>query len=323
MFEMLLGGGAKGQTNFPDSGPGSKNLLYGNEQLGYFGTLTQAEFLSLGKIRNAFNFYSGLDESAAYEWIKVFYKGRVLFFPRTTIAYNMNWNQLYAAGLVYGVDGPGYAPAGTPVNQFKILNVGRDVLKIRLFTADSNADPTTFVSQQLLTSGGANITGSEWVSLVYALVQNAPVGYSGPKWSLFTPNSFGWGGRKIHTQRTMSNSPSYAQHVDNVYSYAAAKTEVNYWLPVFELIPGNELPLLPMIDLGAQVDPLQPVSITEVRQDIGLTKYRGSTSTVVIFEAPYVTDITYPTQLLRVRRTDVQVETTPLNRPVVTDFVYT
>jgi hypothetical protein len=322
MIEALLAGGARGQTNFPDSGPGSKNLLYGNEQLGYFGTLTPAEMVTLGSLRAQFNFFAGTDENAAYVWVKMFYKGRVLFFPSNTIAYNISWNQLYNAGLVYGVDGNGYAPTGTPTNQFKILNVGKDVLKLRLFTADSNPDPTSFLSQQLLTSGGVNITGSEWVSLIYAIVGNAPAGYSGPKWSIFSSNSFGWGGRKIVTQRTMSNSASNAQHVDNVYSYAAPKAELNYWLPVLELIPGNELPLLPYINLTAQLDPLQPVSIEDIVQDVGLTKYRGSISTVVIHEPPVVTDFTYPTQLLKIKRTEIQIETGLLTAPVVTDFVY-
>ena len=322
MFEALVGIGSRGQTLFPDSGPGSKNLLYGNEQLGYFGSVAQADMVNAGKIRSLFNFYAGVDDSNVFVWHKMFYKGRVLFIPSQTLAYNLSWNQLYNAGLVYGVDGNGYAPTATPTNQFKILNVGTDVLKIRLLSADSNPDPTTFVSQQLLTSGPANVTGSEWVSLVYALIQNAPVGYSGPKWSLISPNSFAWGGRKVHTQRTINNSPSSAQHVDNVYSYASPKTEANYWLPVLELIPGNELPLLPYIDLAAQLDPLQPISVTQIVQDVGLTKYRVVNTTVVIHEPPVVTDITYPVQIQKIRRTEIQIETTPLQSLVVTDFVY-
>lgn len=322
MFESLLGMGSRGQVNFPDSGPGSKNLIYGNEQLGYFGTLTQAEFTSLGAIRNLVGLYAGTDEGAAFLWVKMFYKGRVLYFPTNTIAYNLSWNQLYNAGVVYGVDGNGYAPTATPTNQFKIMNIGKDVLKIRLFTADTNPDPTSFLSQQLLTSGGANITGSEWVQMIYALVGNAPVAYNGPKWNLFSSNSFGWGGRKVHTQRTMSNTVNNNQSVDNVYSYATPKTDLGYWLPIFELIPGNELPLLPYINLAAQADPLLPVATTEIVQDIGLMKYRASISTVVIHEAPVVTDVVFSPDVLKIKRTEVQIETTPLVSPTVTDFVY-
>jgi hypothetical protein len=323
MFEALVGLGSRGQTNFPNSGPGSKNLLYGNEQLGYFGTLTPAELVTLGKLRSLFNFFNGNDEGAPYTWVKMFYKGKVLYFPTNTLAYNLSWNQLYNAGLVYGVDSNGNYPTATPTNQFKILNVGTDVLKVRLFAADSNPDPTSSGSQQLLTGAGANISGSEFVQLIYALVQGAPAAYSGPKWGIFSASSFAWGGRKVPTQRTYVAGPSYAQHVDNTYTYSSPKTELNYWLPVLELIPGNELPLLPYIDLAAQLDPLQPASIADVIQSVGLAKYRGTTTTVVIHEPAVVTDVTYPSQVLKIKRTEVQLETGLLNQLVVTDIVYT
>lgn len=104
-------------TAYPNSGPGSIYLTAGNSEIGYFGRVTSAELMTYVAYRThltATAWTTGTDKG----WLKFMYKGKVLFLSQGWI-FKATWNQLYAAGGVYGVDGPGTYPATTPVNQYK------------------------------------------------------------------------------------------------------------------------------------------------------------------------------------------------------------
>lgn len=108
-----------------DTGPGPKILKMGDWDLGYFGFCTSAEFMTYGSLSGALGIATGT-ESADVGWLKVAYKGKVLFIARGGLRYSIVYNDLYQAGAVFGTNNNGLVvPTGaTATNQYRPLNVG-------------------------------------------------------------------------------------------------------------------------------------------------------------------------------------------------------
>lgn len=121
MLEMLVAGG--GKPYYPNSGPGPKSLAGGNEQAGYFGTLTQNQLFTPTELFNLLGIPTiAPTTDATLIWGKFFYKGKIVYIPTAPINSSgqlFSWQDLYQLGLVYGVDGDGAFPypAGSPMNQ--------------------------------------------------------------------------------------------------------------------------------------------------------------------------------------------------------------
>lgn len=112
---------------YPDSGPGSKSMLMGTLDAGYFGIVSASEMASG---LDVFNAVLG-DDSASVPtvnsnlfWLKFAYKGEYLFFPSVGLG-NTTWKTLYDRGAVYGSDGTGAFPpdGSTPTAQNKVIAV--------------------------------------------------------------------------------------------------------------------------------------------------------------------------------------------------------
>lgn len=125
MQEMMLAGGSG--AYYPWSGPGSKKLIKGTRDLGYFGTVSTAELYtdrSLGAmvgINSQLGIYNTVPDKQV--WYKFIYRGRIIYLARYATMRNASYSDIYNAGAVYGVRGPGDgAPPSTgPVDQFKVL----------------------------------------------------------------------------------------------------------------------------------------------------------------------------------------------------------
>lgn len=121
MLEMLVAGG--GKPYYPNSGPGPKSLAGGNEQAGYFGTLTQNQLFTPTELFNLLGIPAVAPTTdATLIWGKFFYKGKIVYIPTAPINSSgqlFSWQDLYQLGLVYGIDGDGAFPypAGSPANQ--------------------------------------------------------------------------------------------------------------------------------------------------------------------------------------------------------------
>ncbi|ANZ48727.1 virion structural protein [Erwinia phage vB_EamM_ChrisDB] len=104
---------------FPDSGPGSKQLLAGDEVYGYFGVVEQKDFATATDLYTTA--FPGVDKSTIeqtnFTWRKFFMNGNVVYLPSGKVG-TTSWAGLYAAGAVYGDDTTGTPPSGTtPVVQ--------------------------------------------------------------------------------------------------------------------------------------------------------------------------------------------------------------
>jgi len=327
MLEAVLSSGSKVKVDYPDSGPGSKRLQFGTEKLGYFASVSPSQFFTPNELRKQLNFQLGTDNNNdPLNWVKAFFNGKVIFFPQFPFAAGLTWNQLYAAGLVYGVDGPGAYPAPSgAANQLKLVNIGKDVFKVRLFSIllPTVNDGYWGVGATSPIAGNSPwLSESEWSSMCQSLIQNVSSNYAGPKWAVYPSNSFLASGRTAVMKETCNNA-TYATLGSNIQLTSALKTASGWWYPVLELIPGNELPLLPVIGLDANVNGLPgPMTVDEIVQDVGLTKYRLRYSEVVFNPPnPVVDDITY-VGFNKIRKTDIRVITTDQFQPVIDDITY-
>lgn len=119
----------------PYTGPGPAEPLYGDYEAGFFGILEAYELVSGPELKSLIG-HELSDGHAAQRWVKVAYKGKILFVPMDVAFGNHTWLQLYQNGLVYGVDGPGPAEAvtantETPVNQLKTFSKFGSTFKVR------------------------------------------------------------------------------------------------------------------------------------------------------------------------------------------------
>jgi hypothetical protein len=176
----------------PYSGPGPKQLAYGNYELGYFGTVLASDFFTADQVSGKVGLTTGtLNTNPNPIWHKFARKGRVLFIPETHLRTGISWKQFYDLGLVYGRDdnGPGiYTGAG--VNQKRIIQLGLDSFLVRLPTGGPARSDGGFVVPTDATLPSLATLGSEWDDLIYPLMSWVPSTQKTINWSNRTRTDF-------------------------------------------------------------------------------------------------------------------------------------
>jgi hypothetical protein len=120
MLEILLGIGTKktGGVAYPDSGPGTKILQYGDTTAGFFGEVTAAELMDSQQVYQLSGLANGqLEMQSGLVWLKFFLDNKVLFIAKRNVVRNVAWSSLYSAGVIYGKRGNGTYPEAVPVDQ--------------------------------------------------------------------------------------------------------------------------------------------------------------------------------------------------------------
>lgn len=189
MLELLLASTGKDNPKYPDSGPGPTSLRNYDPtaDTGYFGTIALSELFTIEQIeaRSVTTLPgSPIARDSTNRWIKMVHKGKILFIPIRAVRTGVSWNNIYAAGFIYGVDGPGLfqAPTG-PVNQLRTIvktdGTGKKftflIRAVRGYTTDPF--PATLVSN--------DIYNSEYTQIRERF--NAPSNQIG------APSGFNWG----------------------------------------------------------------------------------------------------------------------------------
>ncbi|AFQ96618.1 putative virion structural protein [Erwinia phage phiEaH2] len=156
-------------------GPGSNLLRHGDENYGYYGAVSAADFVNSTTLYNAAKNTSGLPTTVIYPtWHKFARKGKVVFVPNQWFG-DVTWQSLYDAGLVYGTDDVGGAnPAGT-VNQLTTFDFNGETFLIRLMKGmpeglvwdGSNFNPNTFAPMKDVYA--------EYEDFLYPLCKDAPL----------------------------------------------------------------------------------------------------------------------------------------------------
>lgn len=227
-------------------GPGATELLRGNNELGYFGTVTEAQLFSALEVQTG----AGVSASniGVIFWEKFIYKGKILYMPSRAIHPGISWNGLYSVGCVFGTNDTGIGDHGlSPRNQRRIISKGDDDFIIRLprFTTRQDATPPV-PGGSTISIAHSEIYGSEWVQCMCALygaflgvnvgkyqpVHNRIPG--APEWPS-SGNPSATMGMEYSTTMSML---AIASPVTIYNGHSSYQRTVNIaWRPVLELVP--------------------------------------------------------------------------------------
>ncbi|MNM20179.1 hypothetical protein D3C81_305140 [compost metagenome] len=165
---------------YPGSGPGQKWLQAGDEQLGYFGEVAASEMITNAALKTHLGHASG-SVRADQGWLKFFYKGKVIFIGKNTYCSSLTWNNLYAAGGIYGTKDNGKYPASTPVNQYKPIVWANGGKSYRLIPRAMTCAIDPFEYDQ----AADILTGNEYSDLMCRLFATNTLPGSG-QWARYT-----------------------------------------------------------------------------------------------------------------------------------------
>ncbi|AXF51140.1 putative virion structural protein [Salmonella phage SPAsTU] len=136
---------------YPDSGPGSKYMLMGTMDEGYFGVVSSTELVGGREIYQALLAGQGTQGAVsvtdALTWLKFALDGEIVYFPCQNLFTKVAWNDYYALGAVYDRDDSGSEfVTNEPVKQRKYVVLetgeGRQFFRVRLPKV-STTDPIT------------------------------------------------------------------------------------------------------------------------------------------------------------------------------------
>lgn len=252
MIEQLISSGSKGQTYFPNSGPGRKTLLKGNEVIGYFGTITAVELFDGWEVSSFLGLTAGLvNKETGNIWMKYIYRGKFLFVCKDLLRTSVAWNDLYKVGAVYGAKGNGpYPVSGFPTDQFRVMlkeEAGYPApwkLAVRVLKG-ALADPYVGVDY---TAMGLVADGIEYNDLIYRLLTlNAN---SRPNTAVFEQwtgadlgNTAAGGGYTVLQETSQDNINNTNVRGPTGSTLSSVKASVTAgreaWRPMFELITGD------------------------------------------------------------------------------------
>lgn len=244
-------------ARYLDTGPGPKELVRGNWEWGFFGTLTTSEFLSNTDLTTVMTFGSAYN--ALSGWYKLACQGKVIYVPNSVPRYFnggtplADLNAIYAAGALYGTGDNGKPYAGltgaiaTPVPQNKKLVYGSYEFYFRLpkgaatlgtdqaipySTGGTPVYEVGFSEASMIASLNANWTGYTQ----YIVKRLAPCklygnnGTSGITGTAFLTQH--WAGSGLVVTGSLSGSATTVSAATN-----SAGSSTMYVVPVLELIP--------------------------------------------------------------------------------------
>lgn len=317
MLEMMLSLKPRAMLLYPDSGPGTKILKFGDTSLGYFGELAFGDLISIPELRRQVNFWGGVDQPVPAVWVKMFIDEKVIFFPKSHLAANVTWLELYNAGLTTGVSKPDVSGISPAVEQLRYAFIQDDTFSVRLFSATA-INPTLLSGDNLIGSGVVH-TG-EWSRVMSAIASWVVPNYTGPKWNIYGSQFWYidcWGGT------SMGSTPaSKRAMVKNTRITPAVADGRGGWLPVLELIPKDQIPLrtvdqqsvgtysaiVPSIpDIGDSTPVILPIYRMGAA-GITLANALSETTTIAGIDAIQRTSIAYTTTLPNALSADITFE---------------
>ena len=229
---------------YPKSGPGSKQMLFGDMTEGYFGLVSTVDMLSPGEffrqVLEPDNRGSVLPvPNPNLYWLKFALDDEIVYISSQPLTTNLSWETIYAAGAV---DGSGeevkFPPSGKPsTQQLALVTVhadGRDYyLRPRLPRISATdpcvtatGDPTSDV-ERLFRKVHKGPTGT-------GLWDTLPVG-SGANFDV--EQTTHWYLNSLDTDTTKAHSAALSLR----YLAAATKDKISQWRPVLVLKSQDEI----------------------------------------------------------------------------------
>ncbi|BAQ02712.1 hypothetical protein AVU38_gp184 [Ralstonia phage RSL2] len=161
-----------------DTGPGPQKLISGDWDLGYFGyAKSTSDLISYANLGTALGLSTaGTALTNDLDWLKVAYKGKVLFVARTMYKYNIAYTTLYSAGAVFGTNDNGLlVPGGaTATNQYHPQTINGFTLIPRILKGlpDNAALPAN-----VALTGAAALPTNEYDDILGSFM--SPIKYTG------------------------------------------------------------------------------------------------------------------------------------------------
>lgn len=159
-----------------DAGPGPTELVCGDMKRGYFGIVgasllfTTLELVTLLGMSGV-----GIAGTEAH-WCKYILDGRIIYYPQADIRRTIGWNQIYALGLTFGIDGTGPGDLGIPaVNQYRIVSKGNDDFIVRLPRCATHGSPYAIPA-----AGWVGGSEAQLVMVATYVGGSNPTGWLGP-----------------------------------------------------------------------------------------------------------------------------------------------
>lgn len=108
-----------------DTGPGPQSIAIGDWDLGIFGLTKATDFTTYANLASNLGITTGAT-MAERDWLKMAYKGKVLFIARNGARSTIPYRDIYLAGAVYGTNDNGLmVPLSTAAtNQYRPLTIG-------------------------------------------------------------------------------------------------------------------------------------------------------------------------------------------------------
>uniref|UniRef100_A0AB39CDC2 Virion structural protein n=1 Tax=Pseudomonas phage RVTF4 TaxID=3236931 RepID=A0AB39CDC2_9VIRU len=153
----------------PRRGPGPTDVVMGDMNLGYFGTIQQSMFIGAERLAGHCGFPAvgpTYNFAGVTHWHKFIRNGKVLFVPNQVISISaITAKMIYEAGCTYGTDdnGPQVPPNCTPTPQTKRITIGPDTFRIRVARGWGD-DPSIPMPGGIVATPEGK---SEWSDLVY------------------------------------------------------------------------------------------------------------------------------------------------------------
>ncbi|QVW28672.1 putative virion structural protein [Erwinia phage pEa_SNUABM_8] len=163
-------------------GAGPSVLKYGDDNLGYYGSVLGADFVGYGDFQAvAAVAMSNLAWSPS--WHKFVRNGKIIYVPDSVPPDFWTWQQIYQFGFMYGIDAnypPGLTFTGlTATNQNRIIDFKGQKYRVRTIRGWSDDPLSQFVSTVVTNNesdaAAVLIKNNEFSDFIYALMAYVPL----------------------------------------------------------------------------------------------------------------------------------------------------
>lgn len=291
---------------YPDSGPGSKTLLVGSLQEGYFGTVTDLELMYTDVLLYKLNTqaktnYGVSTQPSSGVWYK-FAKDNKVYYLASSHASVIRWMELYKLGAVYETKTPANKQSPTDnvqVPQTALVNVnekGRAWYLSPCLPQLSTTDPWDY----LPANRQPDPTGD--IARLFAKIVNA-VTYATGEWDVKSlTGSSVWFRNTDLTDKTKGVISSLN---GTGQSLALKESAQQWWVPMLELVDLNGTavsltdinyavtgrPRAPLLSISRDVDPNLPVRLTDVQATYNMSIRRPWLKPPTLLPLVAVTDV--------------------------------
>lgn len=186
--------------------PGPQTMIASyNANYGFYGEVPVSQFVDGIELATMVGFSAGDAVNTAEPWLKFNYNNRTVYIAKKHHRINLSWEQLYQAGLVYGVNNNGITPVGTATNQLTTFQFNGFTFKVRLMRG-AYLDPADYFD----TANDPSATHwSEWNRLMYTVSAYNPSSQEFPNWAEYTNAELEVDTVRTICQETRGNNTDY------------------------------------------------------------------------------------------------------------------